>query len=185
MSKRRIALKLRPSPSWNQNGLLQEFVTIFEEHRNGPCSTHKTTFHVQLYMEIYAHTHRLAKSKNFREYSSNEIKGFCTTRERNIVTHLNVDQLSHVGSVWHLYGVGLLSRQSQWVGGLSRLVLQWHDAHPHKVAAVDPLITLSNHRLDALCMEQSTEFMYSPTETFHRFMYSGFLMPFLPNSEFI
>lgn len=65
-------------------------------------------------------------------------------------TDLDLQHLSGRELVGDVYGVGLGPGQPQGLCSLSREVLEWNDAHPHQVTAVDTLVALGNHRLDSL-----------------------------------
>ena len=65
-------------------------------------------------------------------------------------TDLDLQHLSCRELVGDVYGVGLGPGQPQGLCSLSREVLEWNDAHPHQVTAVDTLVALGNHRLDSL-----------------------------------
>jgi len=65
-------------------------------------------------------------------------------------TYLDVDEHPGRELLGDEHGVALAAAEAQGVGRVPREVLQGDDAHAHQVAAVDALVALRQHRLDAL-----------------------------------
>ena len=66
------------------------------------------------------------------------------------MTHLDGDILPRAQVVRHRQGKPLSPRESQAVSVVPREVLQREDTHTDQVGAMDALIALRQHRLDAL-----------------------------------
>ena len=76
--------------------------------------------------------------------------GVLSSSEAVAAAYLNVHEHPGLQQLGHDHGVALAAGEPQGLGRDPGEVLQGDHAHSHQVAAVDPLVALRQHRLDAL-----------------------------------